>query len=207
MTDGNFYLGKEISLENNTLSEKAFLYKADHLTTHSMVFGMTGSGKTGLCMDLLEEAVDEDIPIIIIDPKGDLVNLALMFPDFSPKDFKRWVSPTEAAKKGKTLDEFAGEVAEKWKNGLESWGIQMLRVKNKAEVRIFTPGSSAGKRICILEGFKKPASNFEDNEEEVVEKIRNSVSALLALMDIDNDPLKSTPHILISNMFSKDKRK
>ena len=204
MTDGNFYLGKEISLENNTLSEKAFLYKADHLTTHSMVFGMTGSGKTGLCIDMLEEAVDEDIPIIIIDPKGDLVNLALMFPDFSPQDFKRWVSPTEAAKKGKTLDEFAEEVAKKWKNGLESWGIsrdQMLRVKNKAEVRIFTPGSSAGNRISILEGFKKPASNFEDNEEEMVEKIRNSVSALLALLDIDNDPLKSKPHILISNII------
>lgn len=204
MADGNFYLGREISLKDRTLTEQRFLYRADHLTTHSMVFGMTGSGKTGLCLDLLEEAIEEDIPIIIIDPKGDLVNLALIFPDFSPEDFKSWVSLNEAAGQGKTVEEYAGEVAAKWKKGIESWGIyreQMQSITNKADIRIFTPGSSAGKRISILEGFKKPATNFEDDEEGMVEKIRTIVSALLALLDVDNDPLKSKPHILISNII------
>ena len=204
MADGKFYLGREISPENNTLSEEPYLYKADHLTTHAVVFGMTGSGKTGLCVDLLEEAIEEDVPIIIIDPKGDLTNLALMFPDFSPGDFLPWVSPVEASGKGKSLEAYASDMAEKWKKGTASWGIeseQMRVIKDKADVRIFTPGSSAGMRISILEGFKKPEAGFEDDEEGMVEKIRNTVSALLALLDVDNDPLKSKPHILISNII------
>jgi len=147
MSDGKFFLGREVSPEDYSLSDRDYLYKADHLTTHAMVFGMTGSGKTGLCLDLLEEAIEENIPIIIIDPKGDLGNLALIFPEFSGEDFKPWVSPIEAAKKGKPLEEYAKDMAEKWKTGLESWGIQKVQVeniKNKAEVKIFTPGSSAG---------------------------------------------------------------
>ena len=204
MSDGKFFLGKEVSTEDYSLSDQNYLYKADHLTTHAMVFGMTGSGKTGLCLDLLEEAIEENIPIIIIDPKGDLANLALMFPDFSPEGFKPWVSPVEAAKKGKSLEEYAKDVAEMWKKGVESWGItgeQMRNIKNKGDIRVFTPGSSAGMRSSILEGFKKPDINFTDDEEGMVEKIRSSVSALLALLEIDNDPLRSKPHILISNII------
>jgi hypothetical protein len=204
MPDGKFYLGRETSPKDQTLTDESYLYKADHLTTHSIVFGMTGSGKTGLCVDLLEEAIEEDVPIIIIDPKGDLTNLALMFPDFSPEDFLPWVSPVEATKKGKSLEEYAADMAEKWKKGVGSWGIDaeyMRTIKDKADVKVFTPGSSAGMRISILEGFKKPEADFEDDEEGMVEKIRNTVSALLALLDVDNDPLKSKPHILISNII------
>lgn len=204
MSDGKFFLGKEASLQDLTLSDQEYLYKADHLTTHGMVFGMTGSGKTGLCIDMLEEAVAEDIPLILIDPKGDLTNLDLIFPDFLPADFQPWVSPVEAAKKGKSAAEYAKDTADKWKTGLESWGIkkeQVENIKNRADVRIFTPGSSAGMRISILDGFKKPDVDFADDEEGMVEKIRSSVSALLALLDIENDPLKSKPHILISNII------
>lgn len=204
MNDGKFFLGKEVSPENYELGDQNYLYRADHLTTHSIVFGMTGSGKTGLCLDMLEEAIAEDIPLIIIDPKGDLANLALIFPEFSPDDFKPWVSPVEAAKKGIPLEEYAGKMAEKWKKGLESWGLkkeQVENIKNKADVRIFTPGSSAGMRSSIVEGFKKPDVDFEEDEEGMVEKIRSSVSALLTLLEIDSDPLKSKPHILISNII------
>lgn len=204
MSDGKFFLGKEVSLKDNELTDQDYLYKSDHLTTHGIVFGMTGSGKTGLCIDLLEEAVAEDIPMILIDPKGDLTNLDLIFPEFSGEDFQPWVSPADAAKKGRSVEDFAKDMAEKWKTGLESWGIQKEQVeniKNKADVRIFTPGSSAGLRSSILEGFKKPDKDFEEDEEAMVEKIRSSVSALLALLDIENDPLKSKPHILISNII------
>ncbi|MCU0284823.1 MAG: DUF87 domain-containing protein [Acidobacteria bacterium] len=204
MTDGKFYLGKEFSPESKTLTDKDYFYKADNLTTHGVIFGMTGSGKTGLCIDLLEEAIAEDIPLIIIDPKGDLVNLALMFPEFSPQDFLPWVSETEAAKENLSQDEFAKKTADKWQLGLKSWGIdktQVAALKEKAEVRVFTPGSAMGMKISILEGFKKPDGDFDSDEEGMVDKIRSSVSALLALLGVDDDPLKSKPHILISNII------
>ncbi|MCI0470674.1 MAG: DUF87 domain-containing protein [Candidatus Aminicenantes bacterium] len=204
MSSGKFFLGREYSIQERKLTDRDYLLKADHLTTHGMVFGMTGSGKTGLCLALLEEAIAEDIPLIMIDPKGDLADLALLFPDFSPADFKPWISPTEAAKAGKSVDDFARETAGKWKEGLSEWGIkkeQIEKIKEKADIRIFTPGSSAGLSCSVLEGFKKPAVDFADDEEGLVEKIKSSVSALLALLDIENDPLKSKPHILISNII------
>jgi len=204
MIDGKFYLGKEISPENKTLTDKNYFYKADHLTTHGVIFGMTGSGKTGLCIDLLEEAIEEEIPLIIIDPKGDLVNLALMFPDLSPREFLPWVSASEAAKDGISLEEYAKKTAEKWQQGLNSWGIdkaQVAAVKEKADVRVFTPGSAMGMKISIVEGFKKPDGDFEADEEGMVDKIRSSVSALLAMLDVDADPLQSKPHILISSII------
>ena len=204
MIDGKFYLGKEFSLENKTLTGKDYFYKADNLTTHGVIFGMTGSGKTGLCINLLEEAIAEDIPLMIIDPKGDLVNLALMFPDFSPQEFLPWISTSEAAKENMSPDDYAKKVAEKWQTGLKSWGIdktQVAALKEKADVRIFTPGSAMGMKISIVEGFKKPDIDFEADEEGMIDKIRSSVSALLALLGIDDDPLKSKPHILISNII------
>lgn len=202
MADGKFFLGKD-SEKGDTLGAD-FYYKADQLTTHAMILGMTGSGKTGLCLDLAEEAILEDIPLIIIDPKGDIANLALLFPEFRGADFQPWISPLEAEQKGITPERLAEETAEKWKKGLESWGIshEMVRqAKDKAEIRIFTPGSSAALQVNILEGFQKPAVDFHADEEAMVERIQNAVSALLALLEVDNDPLKSKPHILISNII------
>jgi len=204
MNDGNFYLGKEVKKDGKTLKEEKFLYEADNLTTHAMVFGMTGSGKTGLCIDLIEEAISEEIPLILIDPKGDLTNLKLMYPDFSPKNFEKWVSLTDAEKRGMTKTEYAHHESKKWMKGLENWDIDSKKVKtvkDKADIHIYTPGSSAGEKISILNGFAKPEESFEDDEEGMIEKIRNSVSALLSLLDIENDPLKSKPHILISNII------
>ncbi len=202
MLDGKFYLGKTLDDAGNR--KDRFLLKADDLTTHGMIFGMTGSGKTGLAIDLIEETITENIPIIMIDPKGDLTNLKLNFPDFEPSEFEKWVSATDAGQKGKSISEYAASEAEKWRNGLADWGVeteQMRTVKEKGDIRIFTPGSSAGSTISILAGFTKPEIPFESDEEGMLEKIRNSVSALLSLLDIDNDPLKSKPHILISNII------
>lgn len=202
--DGNFYLGKEYSLDKSELSDKKFLYDASDLTTHGVVFGMTGSGKTGLCIDLLEEAIKEDIPLFIVDPKGDVSNLALMFPDQQAADFRPWVSPTQAQQEGKDLDTFASEKAAMWKNGLESWDIDrdyIQSLKDKMDLRIFTPGSSAGLAVSIVQGFKAPEGDLAQDEEGMLEKIRNTVSALLSLLDISGDPLSSQPHILISNII------
>lgn len=202
--DGFFYLGKEFSLESDKLLDQEYLYDTSDLTTHGVVFGMTGSGKTGLCIGLLEEAINEDIPVIIVDPKGDVANLALVFPDQSPDDFKKWVSPAQAQREGKDLDTYAAEVAAKWKKGLDSWGInreQILPLQQKMDLRIFTPGSSAGMPVSTVQGFKAPEAELAQDEEAMLEKIRNTVSALLSLLGISADPLISQPHILISNII------
>lgn len=202
--DSFFYLGKEFSLENDKLLEQRYLYETSDLTTHAVVFGMTGSGKTGLCLDMLEEAINEDIPLIIVDPKGDVADLALVFPDQAPEDFRQWVSPTQAQKEGKNLDDYAREVAEKWKNGLASWGINredIQPLQQKMDLRLFTPGSSAGLPVSIIHGFKAPSGTFAQDEEGMLEKIRSTVSALLSLLGIDDDPLNSQPHILISRII------
>jgi hypothetical protein len=201
---GFFYLGKEFSQEKDKLLDQGYLYDASDLTTHGVVFGMTGSGKTGLCIGLLEEAIKEDIPVIIVDPKGDVANLALVFPELSPGDFKKWVSPTQAQREGKDLDTYAAEVAESWKKGLNSWGISreyILSLQQKMDLRIFTPGSSAGMPVSIVQGFKAPGAEMARDEEGLLEKIRNTVSALLSLLGISADPLTSQPHILISNII------
>lgn len=202
--DRYFYLGKSFSPETGSLSDQEFLYKPDDLTTHGVVFGMTGSGKTGLCIDLLEEVIESGIPVTIVDPKGDVTNLALIFPELSAEEFKPWVSAVEARKGGKSLEEYAAEVAARWQKGLEEWGIPRQKIrslKDKIDIRIFTPGSSAGLPVNIVQGFHKPAGDFRADEEGMVEKIGNTVSALLSLLGIDSDPLKSKPHILISNII------
>ena len=202
--DGFFYLGKEFSVEKDELLDKGYLYETSDLTTHGVVFGMTGSGKTGLCIGLLEEAINEEIPMIIVDPKGDVANLGLIFPNQSPEEFKPWISPAQAQKEGKDLDTYAKETAEKWKKGLSSWGIEqdyIRTLKQKMDLRIFTPGSSAGMAVSIIQGFKAPSGEDARDEEAMLERIRNTVSALLSLLDIGGDPLTSQPHILISNII------
>ncbi len=199
--EGKFYLGK--IFEDGKLKDPV-LYKASHLTTHAMVFGMTGSGKTGLCIDLLEEAIDEGIPIIAVDPKGDVANLALIFDELTPERFLPWISQEEAAIKGKTPEAYAAEMAERWKKGLEEWGIgedRLRRVREKSSLRIFTPGSTAGELVNIITGFERPPADFNSDPELAIEKIKNSVSALLSLLGMDTDPIKSSPHILLSSII------
>jgi DNA helicase HerA-like ATPase len=146
-TQGKFFLGRLFDVANNKLADKALLYDPADLTTHGLVTGMTGSGKTGLCVSLLEEAALQNIPAIIIDPKGDLTNLLLHFPELAPQDFQPWLDADVVRREGKTLDTAAKETADMWKKGLGDWGIdreRLIALKNAAEFAIYTPGSDAG---------------------------------------------------------------
>ncbi len=201
---GAFYLGKEYDLEAGERLDDLVMYDARDLTTHAVVVGMTGSGKTGLCIDILEEAAIDHVPAIIIDPKGDITNLLLTFPDLRPEDFQPWVNIDDARRKGMSIEEYAAKMAEVWRKGLAEWGegperIRML--KESAEFLIYTPGSDAGLPISILASLKAPQLDWESNKEILREQIQGTVSALLGLVKIDADPLRSREHILLSNIF------
>jgi hypothetical protein len=201
---GAFYIGKSYDLKARQRQEELVMYDARDLTTHAVVVGMTGSGKTGLCVDILEEAAIDHVPAILIDPKGDITNLLLTFPDLLPKDFQPWVNVDDARRKGMSEEEYAAKMAGVWRKGLAEWGegperIKML--KESAEFRIYTPGSDAGLPISILSSLKAPALAWEGNEESLREQIQGTVSALLGLVKIDADPLRSREHILLSNIF------
>jgi hypothetical protein len=205
MTDSNFYLGRAYDPATQTVTDKQVDYDPADLTTHAVVTGMTGSGKTGLCVGMLEEAALAGIPAIIIDPKGDLTNLLLHFPDLLPDDFKPWVDAEQARRAGKTVDQFASETAEMWKKGLSQWGLdgqKIKELKNSAQFTIFTPGSNAGIPISILSSLAVPDLPWNENREILRERISSTVTALLGLVGFDNiDPIRSREHILLSNIF------
>jgi hypothetical protein len=201
---GSFYLGAEYDLQSGTRLDKPVHYDARDLTTHAVCVGMTGSGKTGLCFDLLEEAALDRVPVILIDPKGDMTNLLLQFPDLLPENFLPWIDQDEARRKGKSPEELAAATAELWKNGLADWGIAPERIgqlKAAAEFMIYTPGSDAGIPVNILGSLAAPAPDSDDDAEAVRERITGTVSALLGLIGIDADPVKSRESILLSGIF------
>jgi len=202
---GSFYLGRIFDHENKKSTDSLLLYDSQDLTTHAVCVGMTGSGKTGLCISLLEEAAIDGIPALIIDPKGDMTNLALSFPELSPAEFTPWVNQDEARKAGLTVDAYAAQQAELWKNGLGKWGQDAGRIrkfKESAELSIFTPGSTSGRQISILKSFAAPPQPVIDDSDIFSERIANTATSLLGLMGIDADPLKSREHILLSNILS-----
>lgn len=200
-TDGKFYLGK--NLDTNT----PVLYDSDDLTTHAVVMGMTGSGKTGLCIDLLEEAALLNIPALMIDPKGDITNMLLHFPNLLPGDFQPWVNPDQARRDGLTVEQAAAKAAETWKHGLEEWDIDRERIqalKNSAHFAVYTPGSDAGIPVSILASLKAPQIPWEEHHELLREKIAGTVTALLGLVGFsDIDPVRSREHILLANIFER----
>lgn len=201
---GAFYLGKEVEHTTGALTENLIMYDARDLTTHAVCVGMTGSGKTGLCIGLLEEAAIDNVPALIIDPKGDITNLLLTFPDLRPADFEPWINVDDARRKGMDVPAFAAKTAAQWSDGLAQWGqgperIRML--KESADFRIYTPGSDAGLPISILASLRAPALNWDDEQELLREQIQGTASALLGLVRIDADPLRSREHILLSTIF------
>jgi hypothetical protein len=201
---GAFYLGKEYDVVNGNLLDRLLMYDARDLTTHAVCVGMTGSGKTGLCIDLLEEAAIDQVSAIIIDPKGDMTNMLLTFPELRPEDFRPWINVDDARRKGLTEGAFAAQQAELWRNGLAKWGqdgarIQMLR--ESADFVIYTPGSDAGVPVSILQSFAAPALSWDSEAELLRERIQGTVSALLGLIGVDADPVRSKEHILLSNLF------
>ncbi|QDV24842.1 ATP-binding protein [Aureliella helgolandensis] len=207
---GSFYLGKKFELHGRRLLDEKLLYDSKDLTTHALCVGMTGSGKTGLCLSLLEEAAVDGIPAICIDPKGDLGNLLLAFPDLASGDFEPWVDPDEAARKGLEVEQYAQQTAEKWRSGLESWDQDADRVKrfrDAVDIAIYTPGSNAGIPMTVLKSFDAPPQAVIDDGEIMRERISGAASGLLTLMGMEADPLSSREHILLSNIFDINWRK
>ncbi|KYK34685.1 MAG: hypothetical protein AYK19_11835 [Theionarchaea archaeon DG-70-1] len=201
---GAFYLGKEYDITTGELLDQLLMYDARDLTTHAVCVGMTGSGKTGLCIDLLEEAAIDHVPALIIDPKGDITNLLLTFPELQPEDFKPWINTDDARRKGLTVDDFAAEQADLWRNGLSKWGqdasrIQMLQ--ESADFKIYTPGSDAGIPVSILQSFAAPPLNWDEEAELLRERVKGTVTALLGLIGMDADPVRSREHILLANLI------
>lgn len=204
---GSFYLGREYELAAGETSEKPLLYKSKDLTTHALCVGMTGSGKTGLCLSLLEEAALDGVPAIAIDPKGDLGNLLLAFPDFDPEEFRPWIDESEAARKDQLPDEFAASTAQMWREGLASWGQDGERVRkyrDSVDVTIYTPGSSAGIPLSVLSSFAAPQKEVREDPDALRDRVESAASGLLALVGDDADPVNSREHILIANIILYD---
>lgn len=204
---GAFYLGREYSLTDSKMLEPPVLYDSKDLTTHAVCVGMTGSGKTGLCIGLLEEAALDGIPAIVIDPKGDIANLLLTFPDLKPKDFEPWVDAGAAQRKGMDSKEFAASQAKLWKKGLNSWGQSGDRIKalrQSVDMTVYTPGSSAGIGLTPLKSFDAPGQAVIDDPEALRDRVSSSVSGLLSLLGTKNiDPIQSPEHILLSTILDR----
>ncbi len=201
---GSFYLGKIYDLDAQKARDDLLLYDAKDLTTHAVCVGMTGSGKTGLCIGLIEEAAIDGIPAILIDPKGDLANLLLTFPHLRPEDFLPWVNLDDARQKGLTPEAYAAKQAETWRNGLASWrqdGERIQRLRDAVEMRIYTPGSSAGIPVSILKSFAAPEAAIRADDDLLRERISSTVTSLLGLIGINADPVQSREHILLSTIL------
>lgn len=197
---GLFYLGREVGTDGKPTGDP-LLYESSNLTTHGVCVGMTGSGKTGLCIALLEEAAMDGIPALMIDPKGDLGNLLLTFPKMSGEDLAPWVSEEDARKAGISTEEFAAAEAEKWKAGLAEWGQTPERIaamRDKADIAIYTPGSNAGIPLSILRSFAAPDASVAGDTELIAERVQSTTAGLLGLLKIDADPLRSREFSLLS---------
>ena len=208
MTDfeklGTFYLGRPYDLVSKSAKPGLLLYDSKDLVTHAVCVGMTGSGKTGLCIGLLEEAAIDNIPAIIIDPKGDIANLLLTFPKLQGSDFLPWVNPDDAKKKDLTPEAYADKEAAKWKAGIESWGqdgARIARLRKAADYLIYTPGSTAGLPVSILQSFSVPSSKILEDAELLGERVGTTATSLLNLIGLDADPLQSPEHILLANIL------
>jgi hypothetical protein len=201
---GAFYLGRPYDMDRGDTEEAPLLYDSRDLTTHAMCVGMTGSGKTGLLLALLEEAAIDRIPALVIDPKGDLANLLLTFPELRPSDFAPWIDPDAAARAGQAPEAFAAQEAEKWRGGLAKWGQsgeRIARLREAAEFAIYTPGSEAGLPISILASLGAPPPEVIADGDLLRERIGTLVSSLLSLLGVDSDPIQGREHILLSTIF------
>jgi hypothetical protein len=210
---GSFYIGKKFDLQDRRLLEDQVHYESKHLTTHALCVGMTGSGKTGLCIGLLEEAALDGIPIICVDPKGDLGNLLLDFPEMRPSDFRPWLDRAEALANRKDedkdltddelLDKLADKTASTWSKGIADWNMDdsFVAEMKKVEKVIYTPGSNVGVPLTVLSGFDAPSEAVREDDELLRDQVSSATSGLLSLLGITADPLNSREHILISTIL------
>ncbi len=201
---GVFYLGKEYNLDEGKLEEDLILYKSKDLTTHAVIIGMTGSGKTGLGIGIIEEAALDNIPVIAIDPKGDLGNLALTFPKLQKEDFRPWINLNEASNQGVTPDDYAESQAQLWKEKLSEWGQSGERIQklhDAVDITVYTPGGSAGPGVSVLQSFNAPPIALQEDKDAFRDRIHITTTSLLSLIGIEGDPFTSREHILLANIL------
>jgi hypothetical protein len=201
---GLFYLGKDVEKESLEATEVLTLLKNKNFTTHAAIIGMTGSGKTGLGVGIIEEAAIDNIPAIIIDPKGDMGDLCLTDPTFSPEIFEAWVKD-EAEAKGVQPSAYAAKTAAVWKEGIESWGQNAERVARFASVEksIYTPGSSAGIPVNIMTSLDMPSAEIMEESDAFASYLKSTAISLLSLIGEDTDALDSPEYILLAQILTK----
>ena len=220
MTDfeklGLFYLGRELNPDNKSAivdQQSAIaaplLYDASDLVTHGVIAGMTGSGKTGLGIDLIEECAIDGVPVIAIDPKGDLGNLLLNFPKLAPEDFLPWIDHDEARRAGQTPETFAAAEAAKWSKGLAEWGQDGRRIeklRDAAEFALYTPGSASGRPLSIVKSFAAPDPEIVNDAELLQDRVTTAATSVLTLAGVNAEPIKSREHVLIATLFGESWR-
>ena len=213
-TDGGglsegLYIGRSVDPTTMEVGENEVRLDPNRLTRHAVCFGMTGSGKTGLCVTLLEELAIHGTPTILIDPKGDMANLALAFSDHAPKDFEPWVDAENARREGMSIEDYAERTAKKWQQGLDDWGVGKERVRafsEGADVAIYTPGSSAGIAVNVLGTLGVPPDGLADDPEGLADLVTSTTSGLLGLIGVEADPVTDPAHILIARILSESWR-
>jgi hypothetical protein len=202
---GLFYLGRKHDLASGLTLDEPVLYDSRDLVTHAVCVGMTGSGKTGLCLDVIEEAAIDGVPVLAIDPKGDLGNLLLTFPGLTRSEFQPWVDEDEARRAGQSVDDFAAAEAAAWSRGLEQWGqdgARIARLRSSASFSIFTPGSRAGYPVSILSSFAAPPSGQRDDAEVMAERAGGTATSALVLAGVDAPP-RSREHTLLASLLTQ----
>ena len=201
---GYFYLGRQLQAGNNPQEQGPLLFPSAKLNTHALCVGMTGSGKTGLGLGLLEEAAIDGIPALVIDPKGDMANLCLTFPHLSPEEFLPWVDSEEARLKGLTPEAYAQKLSAQWQEGIAAWGqttdrIRLLR--ENADLTVYTPGSAAGEALSMLDSLDAPPPSLAQDFNSLNSLVASTAAALLSLLGIEADPIQSRETILISTIL------
>jgi hypothetical protein len=203
---GLFYLGRQLDPSTRSRRDVPVLYDSSDLVTHGVIVGMTGSGKTGLGISLIEEAAIDGVPVIAIDPKGDLGNLLLTFPGLSGAEFAPWINPDEARQAGQAADAFGAAEAARWKQGLSEWGedgARIQRLRDAAEFAIYTPGSSSARPLSIVKSFSAPPPEIAEDAELLSDRVSTAATSVLTLAGVDAEPLRSREHVLVSTLFSE----
>jgi len=205
---GAFYLGRSYDPDADSgagaVRDDLVMYDSKDLTTHAVCVGMTGSGKTGLGVSLIEEAALDGVPVIAIDPKGDLGNLKLTFPALSADEFEPWIDPGAAARKGVSAGAYAASQAELWERGLRDWGQDRARIERlraAAEVSVYTPGSTAGRGLTPIKSLDPPRAGTPI--EQIRERVVTTASGLCSLLGLDADPIQSREHILLGTVLER----
>jgi DNA helicase HerA-like ATPase len=199
------YLGKQVEEKGASAGARLELDPAD-LLTHGLIVGMTGSGKTGLAIVMLEELLLQGVPVIAIDPKGDLANLLLLFDKLDAASFEPWIDPEAARRDGKDVKTAAADTAALWKKGLAEWGLgtaDIAALEKTHDAVIFTPGSHAGVPLNVLQSLEAPSASFDSAEEDLRDEIQGIVSGLLGLVHVDSDPLQSPPAVFLANLIEQ----